>query len=206
MVRSSVMVAGLSLALGSFAAHARDFEKLLKGDYAFTGEATCLISTGGFDADLTPVNAPAPFPQMLSFSIQGVRTFNGDGTGKTVARAVSIAHPFALPGTATSAPFFSRGGANSADLQGDFTYTVSPDRKFTITTPVVHANILTGTRAGQTQTITHVPLFTGYISEDGASLTLAHEDPTVEDHLFSNGDFSQRICHRSRILFERKSR
>jgi hypothetical protein len=194
----------LLLVLCGLAAQARDLERELKGEYAFAGEATCLISPGGFDADLTPANFPAPFPQILSFSIQGVRTFNGDGTGTTVARAVSIAHPFALPANGTNPAVFNRGGANSADLQADFTYTVSRDRKLTITTPVVHSNILTGTRAGQTQTITNVPLFTGYLSEDGASLTLSHDEPGIEDHLFSNGDFNQRICHRSRILHERK--
>ena len=29
-------------------------DQLLKGDYAFTGEASCLVSNMGFNADLTP--------------------------------------------------------------------------------------------------------------------------------------------------------
>jgi predicted metal-dependent phosphotriesterase family hydrolase len=143
-----------------------------------------------------------PFPQILSFGVQGVRTFNGDGTGKLVGRVLGIVHPFALP---TTPPIFNRGSANSVDIESDFTYTVSPDLKVTITTPLVTGTVLTGVRAGQIQTITNLPLFTGYISEDLQSLTLAHEEPGVEIHAFSNGDSSERICHRARILHERKS-
>ena len=199
MSRSFSMLAAMLLALGGFSAEARDFEKLLKGDYAAAGESTCLVSFTGFNANLSP-NAPGPFPQIVSLSIQGVRTFNGDGTGKTVARVVSISHPFALP---TTPPFFNRGGASSSDIESDFTYAVSPDLKVTITTPLVTGTFLTGGRAGQTLIITNLPVFSGFISENLRSLTLAHETPGVEDHSFSNGDFNQRICHRSRILHER---
>jgi hypothetical protein len=191
------------LVLCGFSAQARDYERLLKGDYAFAGEAVCLISINGFNPDLTPVGPPAPFPQILSFSVQGVRTFNGDGTGTVTARVMSISHPFALPTSPT--PVFNRGAAASVDIESDFTYTVSPDLKVSITTPVINGTVLTGPRAGQTQTITNLPEFTGYISEDLQSLTLAHEVPGIEIHTFSNGDSSQRICHRARILHERKS-
>lgn len=200
MLRTSSAVAAILLALGGFSAEAKDFEKLLKGDYAFAGEATCLVSLTGFNSSLSP-NAPGPFPQIISFSVQGVRTFNGDGTGKVMARVVSISHPFALP---TTPPFFNRGGAGSSDVQSDFSYTVSPELEVTIVTPAITGTFLTGGRAGQTQTITNLPVFSGFISEDLRSLTLAHEAPGVEDHSFSNGDFNQRICHRSRILHERK--
>src|SRR5262245_4805899 len=103
MLRSYRLHLALLLALCCFTAQAKDNEKLLKGDYAFAGEAACLISIGGFNADFTPVGPPAPFPQMQSFSVQGVRTFNGDGTGTLSGRVLSISHPYALPGTPTSA-------------------------------------------------------------------------------------------------------
>lgn len=203
MSRLCALHLALLLVLSCFSAQAGDYERLLKGDYAFAGEAVCLQSEDGFNPNLTPAGPPAPFPQVLSLSIQGVRTFNGDGTGTVMARVISISHPFALPTTPN--PVFNRGSAGSLDIESDFTYTVSPDLKVTITTPLINGTFLTGPRAGQTQTVTNVPPFIGYISEDLQSLTLAHEEPGVEHQQFSNGQASDRICHRARILHERKS-
>lgn len=202
MSRWYSLALALLLPMGAVSAQAKDLDKRLKGDYAFAGEATCLVSIGGFNSNFEPVGPPAPFPRTVTFSIQGVRTFNGDGTGKVIARSVSIVHPVALPGTP---PFFNRGSASSADLESEFTYTVSADLRLSISTPVVTSKILTGARTGQTVTITNVPPFAGFVSEGMESLTLAHEAPGVEHHHFSNGDADQRICHRSRILHERKA-
>jgi hypothetical protein len=201
MSRSHSLSLALLLALGGFSVEAKDLEKRLKGDYAFAGEATCLVSLTGFNSNFEPVG-PGLWPRVFTFSIQGVRTFNGDGTGKVVARTVSLSHPFALPGTP---PFFNRGSASSADLESDFTYTVSPDLTLTVITPVVTGKVLTGSRTGQAVTITNVPPFTGFVSEGLDSLTLAHDAPGIENHHFSNGDADQRICHRSRILHQRKA-
>jgi hypothetical protein len=61
-------------------AQGQGVNQLLRGTYAFSGEATCLVSpTNGFNPDLTPTNPLGRF--VASFSVQGVRTFNGDGTG-----------------------------------------------------------------------------------------------------------------------------
>ena len=183
----------------------KDFNQLLRGDYAFSGEASCLVSIGGFNANLTPVGPPAPFPSVFSFDIQGVRTFNGDGTGMVVGRVVSINHPYALPPSppAFPLPFFNRGGASSADIQADFTYAVAPDRSFTIQTGTVNGTVLTGTRAGQTFTIVNIQ-FAGLISKDHKTLTIAHDQPNIETVVYSNGDIQQRICHRARIHLELK--
>lgn len=220
------LVVGVTLLLvGSGAAEAKNFNHLLRGDYAFSGEATCLVSIvtglnpqgqpiggGGFNTNLTPFGPPAPFPFLISFSIQGVRTFNGDGTGSVAARIVSISHPFAVPAQTQQqspfanlgTPFFNRGGASSGDIQSTFTYEVAPELTFTVQTPVVSGTFDSGTRAGQMVTITNIPVFSGRISSDHHTLTLAHEDPVVEAHTFSNGDVHQEICHRSRILLELK--
>ncbi len=203
MVRKLSVVAGVALAFAGASVQAKDFEALLKGDYAFSGEATCLVSVGGFDADLTPVDAPAPFPRVQSFSVNGIRTFNGDGTGRVVARVVTLAHPFALPTAPT--PIFNRGGAGSIDIESDFTYTVTPALEVVVQTPLVTGTVLTGTRAGQTMAITNLPLFQGNLSANRQGLTLAHNEPGVEHHAFSNGDSDFRICHRSRIFLERRT-
>lgn len=190
---------------------------LLRGDYAFSGEGSCLVSPGpfgppapppgptnppgGFNADLTPFGPPAPFPFVISFSVHGVRTFNGDGTGTVVGRTVSFTHPFALP---TVPPFFNRGGASSSNFAADFTYEVAPDRTLTAFQLLVTGTFLTGTRIGQTFTVGPIP-FVGEISRDGKTLTTTTDTPTVETQTFSDGDVHRRICHRSRILFKLKS-
>ena len=202
-IKRLCVAGGMLLALGSAAAEARDFERLLRGDYAFTGEATCLQSASGFNANLTPVVAPGSFPTIVSFSVHGVRTFNGDGTGTLRATVVNLNHPFALP---TTPPLFVRGGAGSNDLHGEFTYDVAHDLTLTIVAGPITGTFLTGTRAGQTLTVTNVPDFRGKIAEHLDGITLAHEEPSVETLTLSTGEVVQRICHRSRILLERKNR
>jgi len=63
--------------------------QLLNGDYAFTGEASCLVSNTGFNTDLMPQDGRF----VVSFSVHGVRTFNGDGTGTLQGRSVGVTHP-----------------------------------------------------------------------------------------------------------------
>ncbi len=81
------------------------------------------MSRGGFNANLTPLGPPAPFPFVISFGVQGVRTFNGDGTGTVSARVIALSHPFALP--TSPSPVFNRGGASASDITSAFTYEVA---------------------------------------------------------------------------------
>lgn len=203
----SLVVAGIVVMLFTGSAAGDDRNNLLRGDYAFSGEATCLGSRnlsesapGGFDEHLRPMTPPFPF--VFSYSIQGVRTFNGDGTGKVVGRSVSFSHPYALP---SDPLYFDRGGASSSDIEADFTYQVAPDRTFTIDQPLSLGTVLTGTRKGQTWTLENVQ-FVGLISKDRRTLTIASGEPTVEKHTFFEGVapvyVRNQICHRARILFE----
>jgi len=157
--------------------------KRLHGDYAFTGEATCITSPLGFDPDLTPKGTYF----ITWFSVQGVWTFNGDGTGTREGRAVSV----------IGAPF---PGASSQDFQAPFTYVVGPNGTFTtaLSSPLT-GMVLTGTRAGQTFTIDQIQL-TGIISKDKKSLTIAADEPQIETVTYSDGTVHPRICHRSRVL------
>src|SRR3989442_1690359 len=116
--------------------------QLLHGDYVSLGEGTCLVALPpGFNPDLTPIDGRFT----LSSSTQGIRTFNGDGTGTGQSRSVSVTHP--------DAPV-TLGGAGSSDTQASFTYTVAPDRTVTVVSSgPVTGTVFTGTRAGQTFTI-----------------------------------------------------
>ncbi len=161
----------------------------LMGEYAFTGEASCVVSFTGFNSDQTTKDGRF----VVSFNVQGISTFNGDGTGTFQGRSVSTFNP--VP------PFVSVPvGASSSDFQGSRTYIVAPDGTFTseLNGPLT-GQILTGPRAGQTFTVDQLPL-KGFISRNGQTLTMATDVPTVETVTYSNGNVEYRICHRSRVL------
>ena len=106
----------------------------LNGAYGFTGTAACLVAPGnsgtgtptnptgpaGFNSALQPLNNSNSFSD--SFSVEGIRTFNGDGTGTVKGTAVSITvRP--TPGPPPAIPAFPA-AASSADFSFSFTYTV----------------------------------------------------------------------------------
>jgi len=162
----------------------------LEGDYGFTGAGACLSTAApgpGFNPNLTPTDGS--FGQ--SFTSEGIRTFNGDGTGTVRGSSMGITIPANIH------------SAGSDDFSFSFTYTVNDDGSWTSeVTGVETGTIKTGPRAGQTFTISNSPTSTGMISRNGRALTLATLDPTVEIVTFSNGDVHKRICHRSRVLIK----
>jgi hypothetical protein len=187
----SCIVGVILLGVGTADADPPQLNQLLHGDYVATGEGTCLVALPpGFNPNLTPIDGRFTF----SSSTQGVWTFNGDGTGTSQSRSVSLTHP--------DTPV-TLGGAGSSDTQASFTYTVAPDRTVTVVSSgPVTGTVFTGTRAGQTFTIDPFSGYTGLLARDRKSLALASEEPTVEVETFSNGDVHYRICHRSRILLK----
>ena len=136
-----------------------------------------------------------------SFSVEGIRTFNGDGTGTVKGTAVGIVVK-PTPGP----PVFPRfpPAASSADFSFSFTYTVNGDGSWTsaMVPGSFTETFLTGPRAGQTATVDAIPPVTGMVSQDGKTLIAAHLTPVVETRSFSNGDVHPEICHRSRVFIK----
>ena len=166
----------------------------LKGEYAFTGEGSCLIATAGFNPNLTPILIdPTDKVFSYSFSVQGIRTFDGHGHGTVEGIAVTTLPP--------PTPSAFRPDASSHSFSFEFTYTV--DKDGTISTQLkpdsYTSTFLTGPRTGQTCTIDHFTL-SGVASNDNKVLTLSTPTTEVETHNFSNGDVWPAICHRSRVL------
>ena len=180
----------------------------LKGEYGFAGASHCITSSVGFNASnealcgdthqpisfqpnpSSPRNA-CPGVFALTSSVEGVRTFNGNGTGTVQGRNLSLTVP---PNTASL-------GASSDDFSFSFTYSVDDGDSFTseVVPGSYQGQILTGNRAGQTYTINQINV-EGLISNDKKSLVIASVEPTVERQQFSNGDVRYRMCHRSRAL------
>ena len=180
----------------------------LKGQYGFSGAAHCIHSSVGFSASNealcgdthqpisvqpNPSNPRNTCPGVFATtnSVEGVRTFNGNGTGTVQGNNVSLTVP---PNTASL-------GASSDEFSFSFTYSVDDDDSFTsqLVPGSFQGQILTGGRAGQTYTISDINV-EGLISNDKKSLVIASVEPTVERQQFSNGDVRYRICHRSRSL------
>src|SRR5262245_19116511 len=112
-VALSCIMGVILLWVGTADTDPQHLNQLLHGDYAFTGEGTCLVALPpGFNPDLTPIDGRFT----SSSSTQGIRTFNGDGTGTVQSRSVSVTHP--------DTPV-TLGGASSSDFQASFTYTVA---------------------------------------------------------------------------------
>jgi hypothetical protein len=198
----------------------------LKGAYGFTGTAACLVAPGHVgDPNGPPLENPTPFVALAnsgfqpnlrpkdavpgsssqafarSFSVEGIRTFNGDGTGTVKGTAVGIVtRPTPGPG---GFPHFPP-AASSADFKFDFTYTVNGDGSWAAAmVPGSYLeNHLTGPRTGQTSTVDAIPPVTGMVSHDGKTLIAAHVTTAVETHTYSNGDVDPQICHRSRVFIK----
>jgi hypothetical protein len=212
----------VSVFVATWAANAAADSPRLKGAYGFTGTAGCLVAPGsvpgptplpnptpgvalpnsGFNANLQPNDAgPTTASFSDSFAAEGIRIFNGDGTGTVKGTSVGItARP--TPGP-TGFPHFPP-SAGSEDFSYSFTYTVDGEGGWTSTmVPGSYiAHHLTGPRAGQTDTVDALPPSTGMISLDGKTLIAAPTTPTIETHTFSNGDIRPQICHRSNVFIK----
>src|SRR5262249_30231961 len=140
------------------------------------------LPNSGFNANLQPNDAvPGSATQSYtrSFSVEGIRTFNGDGTGTVKGTAVGIVgRP--TPGPHGFPPFPP--SASSADFKFDFTYTVDGNGGWTSAmVPGSYSETFTaGPRTGQTATIDAIPPVTGMISQDGKTLIAAQTAPAVE--------------------------
>jgi hypothetical protein len=201
------LVCAISIAVLAWAGAGNAASPQLKGQYAFTGTAACLVSGTPFNpADLTPTS----FTVANSFSVIGVRTFNGDGTGTLKGRSVDINPPPRMIGTLpcnTGPAACPLGGisAGSSDFTAKFTYAVDGDGGFTtqLVPGTFQGTVLTGPGAGSTYTIDQFSL-AGLMSINHETLTLASDVPTQETQTITPPSappfVRYRICHRSRVL------
>jgi hypothetical protein len=166
--------------------------KSLKGRYALSGSSGCLNSVtmqGG-----VPVN-PSGFTAALvangnSFTndhaIEGVVSFNADGTGSVSGATVNDSFGNSNP------------AANADTFQFAFTYTIAADGTVALQIGTYTGTLTAGPRTGQTFTITNAPVLAGHLAKK--ALTLAVQQPQVETITYSNADAHDRVCHRAYAL------
>jgi hypothetical protein len=222
-----MLMLSTSVVAMTWAANAVADSPNLKGAYGFTGTAACLVAPGnsgtgtpsnpvgsaGFNSELQVSDPQNSFSH--SNAVEGIRTFNGDGTGTVVGTSVGITvRP--TPGPSPAIPSFPP-SAGSSKFSYKFTYTVNGDGSWTaMMVPGSYTEtFVTGPRStqnpansvDQTATVDAIPPVTGLISQDGKTLILVADPlsdgafvPTVETVTYSNGEVWPQICHRSRVL------
>jgi hypothetical protein len=78
------------LLVGMSNSNASEYNSILKGEYVFTGNFSCAF--GGFGNGFNPDLSRDANGYESSGNIQGVLTFNGDGTGSLIYTALAIRH------------------------------------------------------------------------------------------------------------------
>lgn len=119
-----VIVAAITMFIAAAMASADpSFPKAIRGQYASTSAATCMIAPFGFNPDLTPIYGVGLISMQYR---QGIVTFEKDGTGSVTLNASGIGLSFIGP----SGPVPP--SASSQTIEYDFTYTVDNDGMITI--------------------------------------------------------------------------
>src|SRR5258708_184695 len=179
-----MFILGVSAVAMICAANAAADSPLLKGQYGYTGSASCLLAPFGFNSSFEVVDGNS---RSNSSNVEGIRTFNGDGTGADKSTTLTLTVP-PTPG------FQPNAGSSTSSFS--FTYTVSEDGGWTanVVPGTNKGTVLTGPRAGQTFTVQNGAPVTGLISRDGSTLTVADLTPTVETITYSDGFVIHRIC------------
>jgi hypothetical protein len=161
-----------------------------------TGSAACINSPTGFvDQTFTPVADQVSYK---SFSVEGIRTFNGDGTGSMQGTEVGVIPPVGPAGSGGPVP-----SADSARFSFQFTYTINDDGTFDthLVPGTFQGTFLQGPRTGQTFTVDKLDM-TGLLTNENKVLTLASVQAEQETVTFSGppSPLLRRVCHRARTL------
>src|SRR6266446_7305953 len=112
-MRHAAVWSAMALLLMSAEARAdNNPNRRLQGDYAFTGTDGCVNTFAGFNANLTVKGSASA----QTDAMQGVATFNGDGTGLRIGQTINV----------------NAGGVGWVEFRAPFTYEVADDGTITI--------------------------------------------------------------------------
>ncbi len=190
-VAAALAVATLSVAAQQITLHPIPRHEPQAGPYAYTNDISCLVSTAGFNANLTPLAGGAVFVQSLSG--WGIVTINGDGTGtQETTREVQLVYPPTGPST-----------VSSNENSGPFTYAVASDGTLTLDPGTLDGTLLSGPSAGATFTVVGRPSLAGRMTRSGILVLGNAGSPAVETLTVSGSAGSTvlpRICNRRFVV------
>ena len=145
-------------------------ETSIVGMWSVTGAQTCLNSSRGFNADMSPLVTVVPPGQpvivtvvtQVTGTVNGTRTFRADGTGTAVAVNQNIGFPSLLYGFSPT-QIGGIGGATSSTSTGEFVRRIDTDGTLVIEDDrrLVNAFTAPGLRIGTTLVIEDLPPFVG---------------------------------------------
>jgi len=169
--------------------------RTLKGTYAVSGSANCNFSSATFLPVYVPPTgftqnfAPIGHASSNSFSLNGIWSFNEDGTGAAASRVVSLGDPD--PG--------DNGAASAIDTSSAFTYSIAADGTLTLNQGPINSVFIAGPRTGLQTQVTDTPTIVGRVSTNKSTLVFGSFNPGVETttRLDSGLVESVRICHRA---------
>lgn len=169
-------------------------EARLHGSYAFTTTRTCTNSNMPFESVAQPLGSNFSIPDGASVnrsvsSDEGIRTYNGDGTGTTTG----ISRSMRIEVGAGAIPM------SISNFTGTFMYTVDPDGTVTRTGGGVQFETIAGSSGTVTGGVARDQL-----SLDNRTLVRAPQEEilveTVEGTTFGGTPFTvHRICVRSSV-------
>jgi hypothetical protein len=181
------------------AAERNDLTRALRGVYAFSGEGSCLGSPlPGFNSNFRTSTGGV----IRSFSVHGIRRFNGDGTGSVSGRIVLIGHngPPANPAGTNLGPYITE------DFSAQSTYTIASDHTIRIENGPLTTTRVEGPNVGDTDVATGIKI-EGHVSQDFKTIVVATPSSVLEtryntlaDALNGQNPIEYRRCHRSRTL------
>jgi hypothetical protein len=156
----------------------------LNGTFQLSGSSTCINGEPDLPFKLKNVCA------LESFAVQGVATFNSDGTGTESGWSMGVEFN----------PSSSLGLARTLSFIFSFTYFVGADLVLDVepSSPVT-GTVAYGPPGPMDFTITEFPGVFGFVSQNRNTLTAATQKPQMETITYSNGDTVKRICSRSRV-------
>jgi len=199
-----LMVVALVFAL-SFVSQSVAEDVKLKGTYAVTGHDVCV-------AQGTP---PAAQNVIKTHTIQGIVTYNHDGSGSSDITLVTLVNPVLV-----SQPFFpywkfTPTSTTTQHTSTTFTYTIDPANSATSQTITGTLGYFTTGGIGGINIagkyITSTPYtLTGYVSADRETIVLSSpadlEDYSIDITIYNDASLqtifstSHDICNRSRVL------
>lgn len=191
-------------------------ETSIVGRYSFTGPLVCLVSTNGFNDDLTPkapvFGGPATVVQQFMGTSSGIRTFNADGTGTMQITTQTLNFPivfYSFPSTVGlgfgGTPPQPGGGASVAVQTGSFAWQIVDGKLIIDDLTSIGTITKGGSRVGWTLQNLNLPKSVGILGRDVKTITVSHDDAQVETGVQTSPDGatvvrSDRICTRQRVL------
>lgn len=178
------------ISVGISNSNASGFNSLLKGEYVFSTTKSCAVGPigDGFNENLSRIADGSSYTMF----IQGVYTFNGEGTGSFTFTSLTIQHNQFLAGQFPVRQFYG---------SGTLLYNVYDDKAFTVESQATvnwsHNGIdHTGIRSG-----TEVD---GWIGLGNQLIIGSDTQPNIEINTFENGTTQELICGRNGTTMRKK--